>query len=89
MTVADGTLVVFTLFDGLRFLAYVPQIAKSLLLMVCAFRLTADRRFTGDLGQDGRHRADAAVPDRARARDDGGREFWPEVDGKCGSNRSA
>ena len=29
MTVADGTLVVFTLFDGLRFLAYVPQIAKS------------------------------------------------------------
>ena len=30
MTVADGTLVVFTLFNGLRFLAYVPQIAKSL-----------------------------------------------------------
>ena len=30
MTVADITLAVFTLFNGLRFLAYVPQIAKAI-----------------------------------------------------------
>ena len=30
MTVADITLAVFTLFNSLRFLAYVPQIAKAL-----------------------------------------------------------
>src|SRR6478735_3932593 len=30
MTVADVTLAVFTLFNTLRFLAYVPQIAKAL-----------------------------------------------------------
>jgi PQ loop repeat len=30
MTVADITLAVFTLFNSLRFLAYVPQIAKAI-----------------------------------------------------------
>ncbi len=30
MTIADGTLAVFTFFNGLLFLAYVPQIAKAL-----------------------------------------------------------
>jgi hypothetical protein len=30
MTIADGTLAVFTLFNGLRFLAYVPQILRAL-----------------------------------------------------------
>jgi hypothetical protein len=30
MTVADATLAVFTLFNSLRFLAYVPQIAKAI-----------------------------------------------------------
>jgi hypothetical protein len=30
MTIADGTLAVFTFFNGLRFLAYVPQIVKAL-----------------------------------------------------------
>ena len=30
MTVADTTLAVFTLFNSLRFLAYVPQIAKAI-----------------------------------------------------------
>ncbi len=29
MTIADTTLAVFTLFNSLRFLAYVPQIAKA------------------------------------------------------------
>jgi hypothetical protein len=30
MTIADTTLAVFTLFNSLRFLAYVPQIAKAI-----------------------------------------------------------
>jgi hypothetical protein len=30
MTVADATLAVFTLFNSLRFLAYIPQIAKAI-----------------------------------------------------------
>jgi hypothetical protein len=30
MTVADATLAVFTVFNGLRFLAYFPQIAKAI-----------------------------------------------------------
>jgi hypothetical protein len=30
MTIADGTLAVFTFFNALRFLAYVPQIVKAL-----------------------------------------------------------
>jgi hypothetical protein len=30
MTVADATLAVFTVFNSLRFLAYVPQIAKAI-----------------------------------------------------------
>jgi hypothetical protein len=30
MTVADATLTVFTLFNSVRFLAYVPQIAKAI-----------------------------------------------------------
>ena len=30
MTIADGTLAVFTFFNGLLFLAYLPQIAKVL-----------------------------------------------------------
>jgi hypothetical protein len=30
MTIADITLAVFTFFNGLRFLAYVPQIAKAI-----------------------------------------------------------
>jgi hypothetical protein len=59
------------------------------LLMVCAFWLTADRKFSDGLGQDERCRADAAVQDRACARDGGGREFWPEVGGNCGSDRPA
>jgi hypothetical protein len=30
MTFADGTLAVFTFVNGVRFLAYVPQVAKAL-----------------------------------------------------------
>ena len=30
MTVADATLAAFTVFNGLRFLAYVPQIVKAI-----------------------------------------------------------
>ena len=57
------------------------------LLMVCAFWVTADREVAGDLRQ---HERDCAVaPDRAPARDGGGREFSLDVDGNCGSSRSA
>jgi hypothetical protein len=56
------------------------------LLMVCAFCLTADRKITDDLEREECDRADA--PDRTCARN-GGREFWLEIEGGCGSNRSA
>jgi hypothetical protein len=54
-------------------------------LIFCAFWVTADREVADDLGQ---HERDCA-PDRARARDNGGREFSPEAHGNFGSRRSA
>ena len=57
------------------------------LLMICAFWVTADRKVADDLEQ---HERDCAIaPVRARARDSGGRDFSPEIDRNCGSSRSA